>query len=312
MKASVEISQTGYVPQTGVLQTFGGAALALDWANTIGVGSGSASLSDCRDLLRFISFDFGSRLYDKEEQVSTSPYTLLLDASSDVPRFLYVDDHISIDLYVSFASYNAGLEVDDSGCGLWWTLRIQKLRRSASVLLNDVAPMQPTEQTYGPQLQLPLSAAAVWRQLSFDYSTVQEQVLDVSYPRQGPFQLFDTYYKEGVFDHDFAPSATSRSLLYYDGWYDYAVGSGTFDPSGDGLVLSLVERTRSNSALALRDRTSDDFNLEPPLIASPTYSVSRTDASSFRFTQDPSPILPKTWAAITSPFNASAVVRLTP
>lgn len=309
MKAQVQIDQRGYIPQSGLLATNNVAQTATaDWASV--PTDPPASLDDARRLLPTTPFNPFCRLYEKEEQVSNTAYTLLLDASYDSPSFVYEDDHIKIDLSLYFLAHNAGLVIDDSGCGFVWNLRVLKKRRESQIRLSDVMAIQPVEKTYGPQTQGGISAAAVAKIWPFEYGTATSFPQNLYFPFNGPVRLFETYYNEVSYTAPF--SSLGRPLLYTNAYNDNGTGSATFDPSGSGLTLTLDASNRANSAFAMFERTSPDYDLQPKLIHNPSYLLERKSDSQVFFSNNQTTISTKTVGYNGSPYTVSAVVRLIP
>jgi hypothetical protein len=309
MRAEIEIDQRGYIPQSGLLAAINvGQVAAADWASV--PPDPPASLADARGRLPTAPFNPFCRLYEKEEQVSDQPYVLLLDASEESPSFVYEDDHIKIEVSISFTPFNTGMVIDDSGCGFIWGVRVSKRRREAQVQLNDVMTIQPIEKTYGPQTQGGISAAAVAKIWPFEYGTATSFPRNLYYPFNGPVRLPETYYNEVSYTAQF--SSIYQPQIYYNFYADYGTGSATFDPSGSGLQLTLDDDTNTNDAFAMFDRTSSNYDLQPKLIRNPSYLLERTSDSQVVFSQDQTTISPKVVGFNSSPFTVSAVVRLTP
>jgi hypothetical protein len=310
MNAQCQINQSGYVPQSGLLQTSNAPAVAAaDWASV--PPDPPASLADCRDRIPASSpFNPTCVLWEKEEQVSVSPYTLLLDASSESPTFVYDDAHISIELLLAFLPFGNGISVDNSDCGLLWDLRVLKKRRQSAVRLNDFLTMQPVETTYGPQTQGGISAAAVARSWPFEYGTADSLPQQLNYPFQFPNRLFGTHYNEVSYT---SPSSTmGRPGLYSNAYNEGGTVTANYDPSGSGLTLELHDRTGTNNAFAIFDRTSSDYSLQPKLFRNPSYLFQRTSDSQILFSHDQTTVSAKTIGFSGSQFTVSAIVRLIP
>lgn len=318
MSVECQITQQSYVPQTGFVFASTAAVAAFGWR--LQPDTSPLTLDQLRSQISDSTFDPYCFVADEEQQVSSSPYSLFLDASATgVPLYRYEDEHIEITLYCGYyATPGIGVSVGSSGCGVAWNLRVRKKRRQANDSLRNVLQLQVSEATYGPELRTDsptnpvwgdTNAAAVAKYLAWDYETYISQPLDAIPPATS--RMFTpTGWKIG--DFEYAYTQETKPLIYANAWGDFGTGSVVQSQDGAGLTLSLDSRTLNNTSLALHDRTSEDYQLEPPLVQSPSYSLTRTGVASIQFRQESAGVSRKTVSNVGTPFTVSAVVEMTP
>lgn len=326
MLVECQITQQSYVPQSGV---FLANSIAITVAKWSGQGSSTPppTLDDCRaefnNNFLFNSITGGVRLH--EEQVSQQPYSLYLDASEATPVFRYQDPHIEIVFACQFSPFiGSELTNDNTGCRFIWALRVYKLRResfSPGVRVRDVLAGDLGEATYGPEFIADsptnptwgdTTAAAVTRYFSgWDYEELDSANYDIGRPFSGRGSGTVGYKVLGA-DYAFnGQSKTSKPLIYYNALLDSGTGTVVRDSNGGIISLTLDQRTNSNSAFAFRDRTTTETQLEPMLVESPSYALSRVNIGTVRFKQSGT-TSQKTYSYVGSSYTASAVVTLTP
>ena len=316
-----KISQLSYSPQSGVFLANNNARLAVGWKNP--QDSREVTLADCRASIDDASFynTFGLARY-REEQISQEPYRLYLDASTSEPVYRYADDHIEIVFSCQFVPF-VGVKVEGvvSDCLFIWNLRVYKFRRTSITRLGDLWNAQIQETTYGPEFLADsptnprfgdTTAAAVLRYIGWDYSTEDGR----QYDNQRPLGQFAVRSIDGVgykLLGDIAQAgsqfAVGKPLVYYNALQDFGAGTVTLDTDQDAFTVALDSRTAANNSFCFHDRTVDSLDVEPRLVESPSYSISRVDVGTVRAQQTGSPFQ-KTYAFDGSQFSMSAVVTL--
>jgi|GEM_PF-5033148 len=323
MTVKCALSQQSYVPQSGVLRANTVAQSGIKWQGPS--DTTPATLNEARALISstiFSNMQGDVRLH--EEQVSSEPYELFLDASENTPVFKYNDSHIEIFFACQFhPALGVELPNETTGCRLIWNLNVYKLRRQSSnfaVKVKDILTADTVETTYGPEFLADnatnptwgdTTAAAVAQYLPWDYETADGGNYDTSKPfggrniSTGGLKTLSSSYQ---FDGQYS---TSKPGFYFNANLDYGTGTAARSSDGGAISLMLDERTRSNNSFAFHARSTTDTQLEPLLVTSPSYSHTRLSIGTVRFKQAGT-TSQTTYSYVGTSYTASAVVTLTP
>jgi hypothetical protein len=306
MTVNCTISQTGYVPQSGLLSCYQEAVAAADW--TLPPSYRDPSVATALGRVPDSLFNPTVSVFEKEDQVRSGAYQLYLDARSAAPRWIYSDQHIYIQFVFDFNPYTSGNGIDGTTCRPTWSLLVQKKRRSGGVgylFLKDVKQLSIGQSTYGVDNTGP-KAAAVARYLQFDYSAASAQVNNISYPSTFRSSIGASSWVVNFTTDGTLPLANETVTLYEPGYVGVTeTASGNLDSR---LTIDLGKQYRANSAYALYDRTGSE--VEPLLVQNPTYSVDRPDPSYIRFRQDAATVSDKTIGYVGTQFSVSALVQM--
>lgn len=306
MTVNCTISQTGYVPQSGLVACYQAAVAAADW--TLPPSYGDPSVATALGRIPNSLFNPTVGVFEQEDQVSSEPYQLYLDAGSAAPSWIYSDQHIYIQFVLNFNPYTSGNSIDGTSCKPTWGLLVRKKRRyniGGVLFLNDVKQLPIGQSTYGVDNIGPKAAAAA-RYLQFDYSTVNSQINNISYPSTYRSAIgVDSWVLDFTWNENW-PVSNEIVTIYEPGYVGVTeTASGNLDSR---LTIDLGNQYRANTAYALYDRTGSE--VEPLLVQNPTYSVDRPDPSYIRFRQDAATASDKTIGYVGTQFSVSALVQM--
>jgi len=318
MTATMQVTQSGYVPQQAISSASVPLVVANSWGDS--ANGTTASLADAQTALASSFSSAVSRatcsLWEGESQISTSPYLLALDASQSEPTFMYDDAYIKI---TATCGYTQGSAYGVSGlskCSFNWTVKILKKRRQAlSVPFSNVFSAQTKGTTYGPDSQqyfgsqISFASAAKW--LDWDY-------VRLSTLSGNQFQPFRTSkgadsFSTGGFIKTSAPQYSSygnpvTTFIYINSSLDQNPTEVTFAPDASSVSLSLGSQTRSNNAFAMVDR--DPTNATHASYASqPNFKVTRSGPIDAKVDYDVS-VSGKTFSLASSSYTVAAVLTL--
>jgi len=320
MTATIQVTQSGYVPQQAISSATVPAVVANSWGDS--QDGTTASLADAQSAL---ASNFSSAvsiatcsLWEAESQISTSPYLLALDASKSEPTFVYDDAHINISAACGYATASAYGVQGLSQCSFNWTVRIFKKRRAAfSIPFSNVFAAQTKETTYGPDSQqyfasqISFASAAKW--LDWDYVTVSSlsgSQFQPFQPNKGPYR-----FSTGGFIKTSVPQYSSygnpvTTFVYSNSSLDPnpPVTQVSFAEDASSVAMTLGSQTRQNNAFAMLTR--DPLNaLHGRYASQPNFKVTRSGPIDAKFDYDV-PVSDKTFALAASSYTVAAVLTL--
>jgi hypothetical protein len=218
---------------------------------------------------------------------------------------------------------NVGVKVEGvlSECLFIWNLSVYKFRRSSITRLADLGDPQIQETTYGPEFLADsptnpqfgdTTAAAVARYIGWDFSMEDGRQHDNVRPL-GQFAVRSIegvgYKLLGDITEAGSQFPVDKPRVYHNAFQNFGTGAVALDGAQDVFTVRLDGRTQGNSSFCFHDRTVADTDIEPRLVESPSYSISRVNVGTVRVQQTGLPYQ-QTYAFDGSQYSMSAVVTL--